>query len=510
MSIAQIFISYAREDFTHAKRLFEAIKNLDEFSPWLDKESLLPGVEWEPAILEAIEGSRFVIILLSSHSVHKTGFIQKEIRKAIDRFFYYPPGMIFLIPVRLEPCNPKFEALNSLHWVDLYPDWTKGFEKILLSLKSNISISLDECFGKLHQYMEVSERQQWISEHADYLKEFNSKFLIEYIDKKYEVYQDELYAIETMMIIAHKYKLDSFLEYVFHGHEIAKKMYIPYELYQAFGIVLNGARFLNDHVRTTLLRDIFENNIRFIESRFLSEDTSWTDDLILLEVTKRYITQKTAMYHSASTLVDMAAKVMTWDIPFVDLMIFLFRMQKSYRSLAFLVPILKQGFTRGGFYRSGKDLRVYPPLPDEELQLKYGEEDNLKDCYGFFDKKKKRRFADYREHYARLGALLRIGEYMGYSDEDDISVYGKKIKAMAIEKIAEIYPDVSNRITSMIEEERYTFFSALELQQASEMVIYFSDETTRKNTLDLIVDACYFIDWETGKISRVPVDCTEF
>ena len=44
-----VFISYAREDFAKAKRLYEDLKEA-RIIPWLDKESLLPGQQWKTAI----------------------------------------------------------------------------------------------------------------------------------------------------------------------------------------------------------------------------------------------------------------------------------------------------------------------------------------------------------------------------------------------------------------------------------------------------------------------------
>ncbi len=37
-----VFISYAREDFTHAERLYNELKKAG-FEPWLDKHNLIPG-----------------------------------------------------------------------------------------------------------------------------------------------------------------------------------------------------------------------------------------------------------------------------------------------------------------------------------------------------------------------------------------------------------------------------------------------------------------------------------
>ena len=50
----QVFISYAREDLEFARRLYKHLLNFG-LKPWLDKESLLPGERWKPAIKNAIQ-----------------------------------------------------------------------------------------------------------------------------------------------------------------------------------------------------------------------------------------------------------------------------------------------------------------------------------------------------------------------------------------------------------------------------------------------------------------------
>ena len=130
----QIFISYAREDFQAAKRLFDSLKSVPELRPWLDKENLLPGVDWEEEILTAIHESQIVILILSEHSLNKEGFVQKEFRQASERFSHYPPGRIYLIPARVKDCHPHHRELKKLQWVDLFPDWEFGIRRILESI----------------------------------------------------------------------------------------------------------------------------------------------------------------------------------------------------------------------------------------------------------------------------------------------------------------------------------------------------------------------------------------
>lgn len=128
----RIFISYSRVDEQHAKKMYDSLAK-ERYSPWLDKVSLLPGQEWESEIKKAIRESHFFVLLLSKNSVDKRGYLQREIRFALDVFQTMPAGSIYLIPVRLDECHVP-ETLASIQWVDMFPNWDEGIKKICQSI----------------------------------------------------------------------------------------------------------------------------------------------------------------------------------------------------------------------------------------------------------------------------------------------------------------------------------------------------------------------------------------
>jgi 6-phosphofructokinase 1 len=125
-----VFISYAREDMNFAKRLWSDLHNVG-MSPWLDKEDLLPGQRWKTEIVKAIRKSTYFIILMSSASVNRKGYLHKELTEALDILNMYPDSGIYLIPIRIDDCDPPKEPLRELQWVDMFPDWEEGFKKII-------------------------------------------------------------------------------------------------------------------------------------------------------------------------------------------------------------------------------------------------------------------------------------------------------------------------------------------------------------------------------------------
>ena len=112
----QVFLSYASEDRGAVEALYGQLQE-EGLSPWMDSKDILPGEQWEQRIWKAIHDSDFFCVILSNNSIHKRGFLQKEIKKALDLWEEKLSDDIYLIPIRLEPCDPPDE-LKRFHWID--------------------------------------------------------------------------------------------------------------------------------------------------------------------------------------------------------------------------------------------------------------------------------------------------------------------------------------------------------------------------------------------------------
>src|SRR5580658_934660 len=135
----KVFISYAREDADRARRLFNSLTQAGA-EPWLDVENLLPGQHWESEIEKAIKQTDFFIALLSSKSLGKRGFIQKELRYALSLLDEIPEGDVFLIPARLDDCKPEHKKLQEINWVDLFPVYEIGLGKLLRVIRPDRAV----------------------------------------------------------------------------------------------------------------------------------------------------------------------------------------------------------------------------------------------------------------------------------------------------------------------------------------------------------------------------------
>lgn len=127
-----VFISYAREDQSWAERLYMDLRK-QEINAWLDVRSLKAGANWKLEIRRAIHACKHFILILSKHSVNKKGFVQRELKEALQVLAEFPKGHIFLIPVRLDSTTPIDEELLDLNWVDLTANYHDGLARILSS-----------------------------------------------------------------------------------------------------------------------------------------------------------------------------------------------------------------------------------------------------------------------------------------------------------------------------------------------------------------------------------------
>jgi hypothetical protein len=128
----RVFLCHSSDDKSIVRSLYKQLV-ADGVDPWLDEEKLLPGQDWRLEIAKAVRTSDIVLVCLSRSSITRAGYVQKEIRLALDVADEQPEGAIFVIPVKLEECDVP-ERLSRWQWVDLFSE--SGYERLMLALKA--------------------------------------------------------------------------------------------------------------------------------------------------------------------------------------------------------------------------------------------------------------------------------------------------------------------------------------------------------------------------------------
>jgi hypothetical protein len=127
----RIFLCHCSEDKPTVRDLCKRLQS-DAFQPWLDERDILPARHWDEEIKDALAQCDAVVICLSKLFVRKEGFVQRELRYALERAEEKPDEAIFLIPVRLEQCEIP-QKLRGLQYIDLFTDG--GYAKLTDALR---------------------------------------------------------------------------------------------------------------------------------------------------------------------------------------------------------------------------------------------------------------------------------------------------------------------------------------------------------------------------------------
>ncbi|WP_162416038.1 toll/interleukin-1 receptor domain-containing protein [Cyclobacterium roseum] len=127
------FLSYAKEDKTVVENVMSLL-NENGVLTWYDDKDLLPGDDWESKIKAAMKASDFVLVFLSSKSLIRDGYKNKEMRMALENYEYKVFGKRYIIPILIDKCQPPSE-FNKIHWLKMYDN---GWETKLLSVISPI------------------------------------------------------------------------------------------------------------------------------------------------------------------------------------------------------------------------------------------------------------------------------------------------------------------------------------------------------------------------------------
>jgi len=122
----RVFISYAREDEDLASRVYDALQKAS-FEPWLDRESLGGGDDWDKRIEADLDASDFTLVLYTPAFCRKTdSYVNKEVALSCDRALKVRGS--FLIPLRTNDIADadRVDELRKYDEMQLRPD--TGFD----------------------------------------------------------------------------------------------------------------------------------------------------------------------------------------------------------------------------------------------------------------------------------------------------------------------------------------------------------------------------------------------
>jgi len=131
----RVFLCHSSNDKPAVRELYQKLRAEPWIQPWLDEEELYPGQDWNMEIEKAVEAADAIIVCLTKNSINKEGYVQRELRIVLDFADYKPEGTIYILPVRLEECEPP-RRLRPWQYADYFEGQReRALQRLLVSLK---------------------------------------------------------------------------------------------------------------------------------------------------------------------------------------------------------------------------------------------------------------------------------------------------------------------------------------------------------------------------------------
>ena len=174
--MARIFLSYAREDFALAEKLYFALVNLDHHV-FLDKKILKAGQEYNFKIIDEIRSSDFAVLLLSPEFFDEGSYCRTEL-KVIQTHWQNPNGKVVPVIIRDVPFEIIPNYIKSITILkaqgDPVAETVHVIEDNLRDFNPDDSISNKLFKLELKQQIESLDNQ-WAIKKKDYYVTVNNK-----------------------------------------------------------------------------------------------------------------------------------------------------------------------------------------------------------------------------------------------------------------------------------------------------------------------------------------------
>jgi hypothetical protein len=129
-----VFVSYSQKDKATADAIVARLEQ-DKSRCWIAPRDILPGTTWGGAIVDAIEASKVMVLVLSGNS-NRSRQVLREVERAVA-------GDVIVLPFRIEQAEPTGALayyLGTEHWLDAitppieqHIDHLSGVVQLLLS-----------------------------------------------------------------------------------------------------------------------------------------------------------------------------------------------------------------------------------------------------------------------------------------------------------------------------------------------------------------------------------------
>jgi hypothetical protein len=129
-----VFVSYSSKDKPVADAIVAGLE-IKGIRCWVAPRDITPGSSWGESIIGALEGSRFMVIILSENS-NRSKQVVREVERAVA-------NNVIIIPFRIDNIDPTGAMayfLSTEHWLDaITPPLERHIEKLITTLQHFMS-----------------------------------------------------------------------------------------------------------------------------------------------------------------------------------------------------------------------------------------------------------------------------------------------------------------------------------------------------------------------------------
>jgi hypothetical protein len=124
MSSFHAFVSYSRLDSSAVLQIVQDLR-VRHINVWLDQSDILPGQDWDDALVAAMNACPRFILFLSPNAL-ASDHVKHELRYAQSK-------KKVIVPVMLAPCEMPF-GLNRKHYANFTRDYQVGLSQLMRTL----------------------------------------------------------------------------------------------------------------------------------------------------------------------------------------------------------------------------------------------------------------------------------------------------------------------------------------------------------------------------------------
>lgn len=130
-----VFLSYTTADRDRVIPFYEHL-HAQGISAWMDYKFIKPGQNWNFEIRRALANASIIMIFVSNNSVNKRGYVQRELRQALDSLKEKLIDDIYILPVLLDDDVEVPNELTSVQYTRASSD--QCFAEITGAIKSQL------------------------------------------------------------------------------------------------------------------------------------------------------------------------------------------------------------------------------------------------------------------------------------------------------------------------------------------------------------------------------------